>query len=295
LLARDNQTVGDLRQWWAEGERVQLRIGGSDRQVFVLRAGSGPTITLLHGFPSSSHDWAKVLGELSSGHEVLAMDFLGFGGSDKPADHRYSLLEQADLVEAVLAHADVEQTLLVAHDYGVSVAQELLARAAEGRLAVELSGVCLLNGGLYPELHRPQPLQTALLDAEQGPRISELVTEELFVAGLRPTFAETYDAAADSANIWAATSREGGERIGHLLIHYMTDRAEHGDRWTAALEATDVPLRFVWGMLDPVSGAHMAERIRERIPDAPFTALQDVGHWPPLEAPQRVAAALLDD
>ena len=55
----------------------------------------------------------------------------------------------------------------------------------------------------------------------------------------------------------------------------------------------DVPLTFVWGMLDPVSGAHMAERIRERLPDAPFTALEDVAHWPPLEAPERVAATLL--
>jgi pimeloyl-ACP methyl ester carboxylesterase len=50
----------------------------------------------------------------------------------------------------------------------------------------------------------------------------------------------------------------------------------------------------VWGMLDPVSGAHMAERIRERLPDAPFTALEDVGHWPALEADRRVAGAVLD-
>ena len=60
-----------------------------------------------------------------------------------------------------------------------------------------------------------------------------------------------------------------------------------------ALEQTDVPLRFIWGMLDPVSGAHMAERIRQRLPAAPFVALDDVGHWPMLEAPGRVAAAIL--
>ena len=134
---------------------------------------------------------------------------------------------------------------------------------------MRVAGVHLLNGGLYPELHRPQPVQTALLDPEQGPQISALVNEELFVAGLRPTFAERYDAAADSAEIWQATSRDGGERIGHLLIRYIEDRAEHAARWTAALEATDVPLRFIWGMLDPVSGAHMAERIRERLPGGP--------------------------
>jgi pimeloyl-ACP methyl ester carboxylesterase len=61
----------------------------------------------------------------------------------------------------------------------------------------------------------------------------------------------------------------------------------------SALERTDVPLAFTWGMLDPVSGAHMAARIRERLPNAPFAALEDVGHWPQLEAPDRVVAAVL--
>ena len=61
-----------------------------------------------------------------------------------------------------------------------------------------------------------------------------------------------------------------------------------------ALETTDVPLSFVWGMLDPISGAHMAERIRERLPAAAFMALDDVSHWPALEAPERVARAVLE-
>jgi pimeloyl-ACP methyl ester carboxylesterase len=78
------------------------------------------------------------------------------------------------------------------------------------------------------------------------------------------------------------------------VIRYMNDRALHAERWVAALEQTDVPLVFVWGMLDPISGAHMAERIRARLPAAPFTALADVGHWPALEAPDRVLTALRD-
>jgi pimeloyl-ACP methyl ester carboxylesterase len=285
--------VADLREWWQRGEHVTLELSDAEREVFAARAGEGPAMTLLHGFPSSSHDWAKAAPALAAAHTLLAPDFLGFGASEKPVEHSYSLSEQADLVQALWTHEGVETTALVAHDYGVSVAQELLARAAEGALPVELRSVHFLNGGVYPDLHRPQPLQTALLDPEQGPRISELVTEDLFVAGLQPTFAPGYDAAADSVDIWASMSRGGGERIGHLLIRYISDREQHGARWTAALESTPVPLGFVWGMLDPVSGAHMAERIRERLPGAPFTALEDVAHWPPLEAPERVAAAIL--
>lgn len=91
---------------------------------------------------------------LAQGHELLAPDLLGFGASKKPADHVYSIGEQADLVEAVWARAGVTSTSIVAHDYAVSVTQELLARDAAGELASEIGSVTLLNGGLYPEVHR---------------------------------------------------------------------------------------------------------------------------------------------
>jgi pimeloyl-ACP methyl ester carboxylesterase len=286
-------TVAGIEQWWNQGELLSLRVGGAERSVFVRRMGAGPMLTLLHGFPSSSHDWAKVAPALGARHTLLLVDFLGFGASEKPDPHAYSLHEQADLIEALWAREEVTATSLAAHDYAVSVTQELLARRGEGALSVELAAVHLLNGDLYPDLHRAQPTQLALLDPEQGPRLSALLNEELIVAGLAPTFAESYDAAADSADIWRSSSRGEGHRISHLLIRYIADREEHAERWVSALQDTDVPLSFVWGMLDPVSGAHMARRIRERLPDAPFLALADVSHWPALEAPQRVATALL--
>src|SRR5205807_8250945 len=96
--------------------------------------GRGPAMTLLHGFPSSSHDWAKVAPALAERHALLLCDFLGFGASDKPSEHVYSLLEQADLVEALWAREGIASTRLVAHDYAVSVTQELLARDSEGKL-----------------------------------------------------------------------------------------------------------------------------------------------------------------
>jgi len=282
-----------IEQWWAGGERVALALASGEREVFVRRMGSGPALTLLHGFPSSSHDWAKVPPALARRHSLLMPDFLGFGASEKPSEHHYTLHEQTDLVEALWAREGITSSSVVAHDYAVSVTQELLARRAEGALAVQLGAVTLLNGGLYPDLHRLQPGQQALLDPQQGAQVSALITEELFVAGLRPTFAERFDAAPDSAQIWRSVDRDGGARILHLLIAYVNDRRQHAERWVTALERSDVPRAFVWGMLDPVSGAHMAERIRQRLPDAPLLALEDVGHWPSLEAPERVTAALL--
>ena len=286
--------MSDLERWWADGDRVELELLGVERSIFTRRLGGGPSMTLLHGFPSSSHDWAKVAPALARERSLLLCDFLGFGASDKPADHDYSLLEQADLIEALWARERVASTTIAAHDYGVSVAQELLAREAEGKLAVELRAVHFLNGGIYPDLHRPQPTQLALLDPSHGPQVSALINEELFVQALRPSFAESYDAAADSADIWAATHRGAGERIGHRLIGYITDRKQNEARWVGALEGARVPLAFTWGMLDPIPGAHIAQRIAQRLPGAPLLALGDVSHWPPLEAPRAVERAVLD-
>jgi len=121
-----------VQQWWDGGEHLRLRLGDTERSVFVRRMGNGPTLTLLHGFPSSSHDWAKSAPALAEQHALVLPDFLGFGASDKPTDHTYSLHEQADLVEAVWAQTGVTSTRLLAHDYAVSVTQELLAGARRG-------------------------------------------------------------------------------------------------------------------------------------------------------------------
>jgi pimeloyl-ACP methyl ester carboxylesterase len=287
--------VSAIEKWWDAGEHVVIDLRGVQRTIFTHHLGEGPSMTLLHGFPSSSFDFARVAPALAERHTLLLCDFLGFGASDKPVDHDYSLLEQADLVEQLWAREGVVSTTVVAHDYAVSVAQELLARDAEGKLEVDLRGVHFLNGGIYPDLHRAQPAQTALLDPEHGPQLSALLNEELFVQALGTSFSQRFDATADSADMWISTHRDDGERIAHRLIRYMTDRKQNEERWVGALEGTGVPLAFVWGMLDPISGAHVAQRISERLPAAPLLALDDVSHWPQLEAPGALERAILGE
>jgi pimeloyl-ACP methyl ester carboxylesterase len=91
----------DVQAWWSGGELVALELRGTEQGVFVRREGSGPSMTLLHGFPSSSRDWAKIAPALAEHYALTMPDLLGFGASAKPREHRYSLLEQAALVEAL--------------------------------------------------------------------------------------------------------------------------------------------------------------------------------------------------
>ncbi len=289
-------------EWQRGGERIPLVLPSGDtfciwNRVDPPAAQDGlPHGTLLHGFPTHSHDYAKVVPLLGGRVRTLSFDFLGFGSSDKPVGRRYRLMEQADLTEAVWRHHDVRRTLLVAHDYAVSVAEELLARRAEGKLAVSLTGVVFLNGGLWPDLHRAMPTQIALLDPVNGPKVSAMLNEELFTRGIAPTYAPgRLPTAAEARETWAGVTLRDGHRLGHELIHYITDRREHEQRWVGALESTDLRRRFVWGAQDPVSGAHVFERIAERFPRDRKRLLRDAGHWPLLEAPDVVAAAILEE
>ncbi len=282
-----------LNDWYAHGNRAPMQLPSGAWGVFTRVDGSGAWCTLFHGFPTSSWDWHQVWPVVIARRRALTFDFLGFGDSDKPREHAYSIHEQADLAAAVWRRHAVTHTDLVVHDYGVSVAQEILARHAEGTLDVELTSVTFLNGGLYPDLHRPQPGQLMLLDPVQGPKVGDLMSGETFAAALRATYApERQPTISELADQWATVCMSDGHRIGHRLIQYIRDRERHAARWVTALETTRVPRHFLWGMLDPVSGAHMLARVAERMPAADIVRLEDVAHWPQLEDPDSVGTHL---
>lgn len=293
-------TVLDLAGWLASGERVPLAHakgnGPAARsfEIFCRVEGSGPWLTFLHGFPTSSWDWATLVEDLKTRNRLLCFDFLGFGDSDKPHGHRYSIVEQADITEELWRHWGVERTSIVAHDYGVTVAAELLARQAEGRLTTRIDGLVLLNAGFYVDLYRPLVIQTLLLQPIIGPAISRLISERSFARSFRSIFAPEHPIAATALHQhWLSIQRRQGARNYHALIRYIDERMRHRARWEGALERSQPAPRFIWGMVDPVSGAPIAARIRERFPEGSLLALDDVGHYPQIEVPRTVSAAIL--
>ena len=285
-----------IEAWWESGERVEVQLPGGRRyRIFARVLGEGPWLTFIHGFPTSSWDWVPLLPEVAASHRVLVFDLLGFGDSDKPAGHDWSAFEQADIVEALWRHFGVTATGVVAHDVGLTVALELLARLAEDRLAAQLTDAVLLNGGAYAGFHRPRPIQVWLQRPVIGALIARMLSEGRFGPALAEIFGpEHQPAAAELHQHWLAVARREGGRNYHRLIRYIPERRVNATRWETALEQTAIPVRFVWGMADPVSGAQMAKVIRERRPGADMVELTGVGHYPQLEAPGEVAAAIIE-
>ena len=275
---------------------TEVRVGGL--RLAVHDEGSGPVVTFLHGYPSSSLDAVPLFERLAGSARLVTLDLPGFGASAKPPEHQYSIHGAADAVEGVWAYLGITGGLVVAHDYSVSVAQELLARRLdEPNRTAAITGVVWCNGGLWPDLHRQTLGQQLLLDPEHGAAVAEAMDEAALTTGLQGTWGERRPMSdAESHGIWRSMEHDGGSKIAHHLLHYVADRRQHRERWSHALDTSAVPMRFVWGDLDPVSGSHVAERIEDRLPrwpaDRALLRLADVGHWPPLEAAHEVTAAV---
>ena len=128
-----------VEQWRRRGAAEE--VGGRRIHVFG-RDGREPVLLLLHGFPSSSYDWRLLL-EQETEQAVLAFDCLGFGLSEKPRDHDYTLAEQADIAEELMRRGvPGASVFIVGHDMGTSVANELMARDLEGSLEADVRGRC---------------------------------------------------------------------------------------------------------------------------------------------------------
>ena len=278
-------------EWFSGGERVRINLRSGAFQIFCRVRGSGPWLTFLHGFPTSSWDWAKVVPLLESRYRLICFDFLGFGDSDKPRKHRYSILEQADITEEVWRHFGVEETGVVAHDYGATVALELVRREIEQALSTRISSLVLLNSALYGHLARPLLVQRLLAKPIVGQLVARATSERAFVRSFSSVFSSRHPIlAAELREHWQVLQRRGSSvPISPQLVGYIAERKLYAARWEGALEGGDPQTTLLWGMADPRSGPNIVEHVRQRAPTARVRPLPDVGHYPQLEVPALVA------
>ena len=277
-----------VSEWGERGSEEEFR---GRRLHLFRRAGRDPLLVLLHGFPSSSYDWRLLL-DREAEHGVIAPDFLGFGLSEKPRDHDYTLQWQADMVEELLGRGDETDVLLVAHDMGTSVATELMARDLDGSLEMEIRGALLLNGSMVQGAASPT-LAQRILRSPIGPLFSRFSSERFFRQQFGSVFSTSHPLTDEEAkDQWALICAGGGRTLNHKTIAYMGERFRHAERWHGALRDWQRPLQLAWGMVDPVATERVLDAVLELRPSAQVTRFEDLGHYPQIEDPARVAVAL---
>ncbi len=280
-------------QQWKEKGGHQDVLG---RRLFFVEEDRAhkESVLLVHGFPTSSFDWEPIWETLAAKYNLLAPDLLAFGFSDKPYPHTYSIHEQADLVIELTRLRGIRACHILAHDYGDTVVQEIMARSNAGELPFQISSVCFLNGGLFPETHKALFIQKLLL-SPLGPLINKLTTKKQFDKSFSRVFGpKTKPTAQQLREFWNIINSDGGRHIFHTLITYMRDRRENRERWIDAIADFTGPVALINGSYDPVSGAHMVARFTELLGEPEFTReYANIGHYPAVEAPDSVAADYL--
>lgn len=271
--------------WQKLGETVRFR----ERSIHVHHSpAEGPLVVLLHGFPSSSFDYRGLIGMLPD-LNLLAFDFLGFGLSDKPADHHYTLAWQADLCEHLVDRFnDGGPVGLVCHDMGTSVATELMARDLDRELDLDLRSALLFNGSMVIERASLTWVQK-LLRSPVGPLAAKLTTERLFRRQFGNLFSAEHPLSErEAGDQWALITHNDGHRLGDRLIAYVGERSQYAERWHGALSRWQGELELAWGMRDPVATTSVLEAVRELRPGVGLCELSELGHYPQIEAPGRL-------
>jgi pimeloyl-ACP methyl ester carboxylesterase len=291
--------MGIAEDWQARGTHHTVK----GHRIFVVDVApanganeQAAPVLVLHGFPTSGVDWHQAVDDIAAtGRRVVVPDLLGYGTSDKP-DQRYSLFEQADIVDALAQELGLTNVALVTHDMGDSVGGEVLARSVDGTLSFGIERRVLTNGSIYIEMAHLTDGQQLLLSLpdERLPDGAGAGQAGLEIA-LRNTFAPDNTVPADELTAMAALIvHDGGDRLLPRLIRYIEERRQHEARWTGAIERHRAPLDVIWGDLDPIAVWPMVERLAGARTDATVHRLDGIGHYPMVESPARFNAALLE-
>jgi pimeloyl-ACP methyl ester carboxylesterase len=278
-----------VQQWRDAGELTEI---AGHRLYVQHREGTWPLLMFLHGFPSSSYDWRALVNTSTLPNAVLLFDFLGFGLSDKPTDHRYALGWQADAVEELIRRAGGPPSFVIAHDMGTSVATELMARSEQGELTIDLQGLLLFNGSILLD-QASLTLSQRALRSRLGPVVAALSNQRTFRAQFARLFSPDHPLTRDEADDqWSLLTNHRGHTNLHRAIYYLHERERLVDRWHGAFRDWPGSLSLAWGLRDPVATTHVLEGLQTLRPGVPVYELAGLGHYPQIEDPSAIAAVL---
>lgn len=268
-------------------EEVELH----GHRVGYQMAGSGPPLVLLHGITSTSEAWREVMPRLAERHTVVAPDMIGHGRSAKPPGD-YSLGAYAAGVRDLLAVLGFERGTVVGHSFGGGIAMQFAYLFPEfvERMAL------ISSGGLGKEVH---PLLRAavlpgsewvmpLIAREWSVRAGEAVAAVAGRLGL-----EAGNDLAEFARGYASLAEQGAR---DAFIHTMRSCIDPDGQRVSALDrlylADQMATLIIWGSDDPVIPAEHGRRAHEIVPDSRYVEIEGSGHWPMLDAPDRIAREL---
>ena len=266
-----------------------VEVGGLT--VHYIDEGSGEPILLLHGEPTWSFLYRKMIGPLARSHRVLAPDFVGFGKSDKLADPSdYSFGMHAGTLKGFVEKLDLVDITLVVHDWGGMIGLSFAAQ--NPRLIKRL---VILNTGLPTGKKTSEAFMRWREFVQDTP---DLPIDLVIKMGLANPDGVTDEVIAGYTAPFPDGSFKAGARAWPLMVPIAPDSpvAVHNSKTRDALSRWDKPAMVLFSDKDPISkGADGF--FRELIPtakDQPPVTISDAGHFLQEEKPEEIARHIIE-
>ncbi len=279
-------------EWKKKGKYVTVL----HHNIFTIDQGNSKEVLLiLHGYPTSSFDYYKVIDQLSNSYRVIIHDHLGFGFSDKPYDASYSLKHQADRALSLWKKLNIKEATLLAHDYGTSVATEIIARANNSEIDLKIKKLILCNGSIHIEFSKLRTIQKLLRNRWTGPFVAKLTNYRIFRNNMRNVYhnpSKVLD--SELEEMWGILNFNSGKKVIHQLTQYITERYTYWDRWVGAIQATEIATTIIWAENDPIAIPKIGETLASEIPNNSIKWIENTGHFLMLENPDQWVKAVLE-
>lgn len=263
------------------GERIAYR-----------EAGRGEVVLLLHGMAGSSDTWQDVIPPLAARYRVIAPDLLGHGRSDKPRTD-YSLGAFAAGLRDLLDELGINRVTLVGHSLGGGIAMQFLYQHPEYCRRL----VLISSGGLGPDVG----WILRLLSAPGAELVLPFVAPKAVLAvgnTLRSWLSKTRFSSPQAEQTWQAYSSLSDPPTRSAFLRTLRSVVDYRGQSVSALSRlklrSEMPTQLIWGDRDPIIPIEHGYAVHEARPNSTLTVLPGRGHFPHLEAPAEVAAAIDD-
>jgi len=281
----------ELGEMFAPVRYQPVGSGNDAVKLAIQDTGKGKPIVFIHGLGASSYTWHKIAPELSKTNRVIAIDLKGFGQSDKPLDERYSIFDQAKLVEDFLSRSGLRGVTLVGHSYGGGIALAVaLNQMDAGKRQIEK--LVLIDSVAY---RQPLPFFFQLL---RTPIIGELgislvPPEVQMTRALAIAYYRDDKVTAETVNHYASALHTEGGR--HALFHTINsldpDKAEE---FSQRYRSLSTPALLLWCDHDKIVPLKLGKRLADDLPDARIEVIEDCGHIPHEEQPEETLRLIRD-
>jgi haloalkane dehalogenase len=263
-------------------ERDGLRLAHIDE-------GEGKPVLFLHGEPTWSYLWRKVIPPVrDAGFRCIAPDLAGFGRSDKPTDIEwYTYDRHCALVADLLEHLDLRDCTFVLHDWGGPIGLRVAVENAD-----RVSRLVLMDTGIWTG--RQKMSDAWLMFRDFVERTEDLPISMLVRRACKTDPGDEVAAAYDVPFPNAAS--KAGARAFPLIVPWSADHpdAEAGQRTLDALKEDDRPMLLLWADSDPVLPVQTGERLAAVLGSNPLEVIPDAGHFLQEDQGERIGARIAE-